>query len=148
MADKSFKTNIHGSCLVDISLYGHEYRRVKLGVLENLCCDMIIGHDLQSLHKNVIITYGGPKAPLSIPAIDNINVLSVAFIHTPELFAKLVPGCQPICTKSRRFSLDDRQFIDCEVDRLLKDGVIEESSSPWRAQVLVVKDPTERHRLL
>ena len=32
------------------------------------------------------------------------------------------------------------------MDRLLQDFVIEESSSAWRAQVLVVKDPTERHR--
>lgn len=146
MADTSFKTNVLGSCLADVSLNGHDYRNVRLGVLENLCCDMIVGQDLQSLHKSVIITYGGSKPPLSIPPIDSISVLSAASVDTPELFANLSPACQPICTKSRRFSLDDRQFIAREINRLLQDGVIEESSSPWRAQVLVVKDPTERHR--
>ena len=146
MADTTFKANVNGSCLTDVSLNGHNYHNVRLGVLENLCCDLIVGQDLQRLHESVIITYGGPKPPLSIPAIDSISVLSAASVDTPELFANLLPGCEPICTKSRRFSLDDRQFIAREVNRLLQDGVIEESSSPWRAQVLVVKDPTERHR--
>ena len=106
MADTAFKTNVHGSCLLDISINGHDYRKVRLGVMENLCYDMIIGQDLQSLHQSVIITYGGTKPPLSIPSIDSISVLSAASVDTPELFANLLPCCEPICTKSRRFSLD------------------------------------------
>ena len=47
--------------------------------------------------------------------------------------------CKPIATKPRRFSLDDRQFIQSEVYHLMLDGVIEFSTSPWCAQVVVVK---------
>lgn len=41
----------------------------------------------------------------------------------------------PIPTRSRRYTLSDKKFIDAEIQRLLSEGVIEESQSPWRAQV-------------
>jgi len=46
--------------------------------------------------------------------------------------------------KSRIFNEEDKTFIDAEVRKLLKKGVIEISHSPWRAQVLVARD--ERHK--
>ena len=91
MGDPAIKTNmfmVHGSCLLGISIDGHDYRKVRLGVMENLCYDMIIGQDLQSLHQSTQ-TYGGTKPPLSIPSIDSISVLSAASVDTPDLFAKL-----------------------------------------------------------
>ena len=50
----------------------------------------------------------------------------------------------PIATPSRRFNLVDMQFIRKEVEKLLAQGVIEPSRSPWRSRVLVTKD--ERHK--
>ncbi|XP_059810217.1 uncharacterized protein LOC132383332, partial [Hypanus sabinus] len=44
-----------------------------------------------------------------------------------------------VATKSRRYSGGDRAFIQSEVQRLLREGIIEPSSSPWRAQVVVVR---------
>ena len=51
---------------------------------------------------------------------------------------------QLIATKSRKFNEDDKRFIAAEVRKLLLDGIIEPSFSPWRAQVLVARD--ERHK--
>ena len=48
----------------------------------------------------------------------------------------------------RRFSTEDRDFIDHEIDHLLSDGVIEPSTSPWRAQVVVVKSPNKGKKRL
>ena len=65
----------------------------------------------------------------------------------PEPFANLTPDCYPIATKSRRYSQEDLLFIDSEVERLLKEGIIERSKSPWRAQVVVTKDENHKKRL-
>jgi len=37
-------------------------------------------------------------------------------------------------------------FIQDNVDNMLSEGVIRPSSSPWRAQVLIVKDEANRHK--
>ena len=50
-------------------------------------------------------------------------------------------------SKSRRYSFDDRKFIHEETRRLLQEGIIEPSNSPWRAQVVVTKDENHRKRL-
>ncbi|XP_059838259.1 uncharacterized protein LOC132400840 [Hypanus sabinus] len=65
--------------------------------------------------------------------------LSTLKIPPPPLFANLTPDCKPVATKSRRYSAGDRAFIQSEVRRLLREGIIEPSTSPWRAQVVVVR---------
>ena len=64
-----------------------------------------------------------------------------------EPFANLTEDCHPIASKSRRYSQEDLKFIDGEVERLLKEGIIEPSNSPWRAQVVVTKDDNHKKRL-
>ena len=66
--------------------------------------------------------------------------LATAVIDELYLFANLIPGSKPIATKSRRFSFSDRTFIQEEITRLMKEDIIEHSTSPWRAQG-VVKNP-------
>jgi transposase InsO family protein len=66
-------------------------------------------------------------------------------IEPPSLFPNLDANCRPIATHSRKFCADDREFIQQETDQLLKAGVIEPSISPWRAQVVVVKN-NNQHR--
>ncbi|KRX92976.1 Retrovirus-related Pol polyprotein from transposon 17.6 [Trichinella pseudospiralis] len=66
----------------------------------------------------------------------------------PRLFAHLSPDCRPIATTSRKFSAEDTDFIRNEVRTLLEDGVIEPSISPWRAQVVVLKDERRKKRLV
>ena len=40
----------------------------------------------------------------------------------------------------RKYSEEDKAFIKEETDRLLREGIIEHSNSPWRAQVVVTKN--------
>ena len=49
-------------------------------------------------------------------------------------------------TKSRQFSKDDRRFIEEEINCLFSEGIIETSASPWRAQIVVVKHFSDRHK--
>ncbi|XP_059804785.1 uncharacterized protein LOC132380106 isoform X2 [Hypanus sabinus] len=72
-------------------------------------------------------------------ATDTTCSLSTLKVPPPPLFANLTPDCKPVATKSRRYSAGDRAFIQSEVQRLLREGIIEPSSSPWRAQVVVVQ---------
>ncbi|XP_059820738.1 uncharacterized protein LOC132391493 [Hypanus sabinus] len=73
-------------------------------------------------------------------ATDTTCSLSTLKIPPPPLFANLTPDCIPVTTKSRRYSAGDRAFIQSEVQRLLREGIIEPSTSPWRAQVVVVQN--------
>ena len=63
-----------------------------------------------------------------------------------SLFSNLAPDAKPIATKSRRYSQEDRNFIQENVDKLLSLEVIRPSSSPCRAQEVVVKDEFNRHK--
>ena len=54
------------------------------------------------------------------------------------------PPFKPIVTKSRKYSREDQEFIKTETHRLLSEGIIDPSDSPWRAQVVVTK--SERHK--
>jgi len=55
--------------------------------------------------------------------------------------------CHPIATPARRHNAEDTKFIEKEVQELLKAGVIEEASTPWRAQVLVARDVRHKARI-
>ena len=63
------------------------------------------------------------------------------------LFNNLTGDCHPIATKSRRYSYKDKKFIEKEIKRLVKEGIIEPNNSPRRAQVVVVKDDSKKQRL-
>ncbi|XP_062888949.1 uncharacterized protein LOC134337687 [Mobula hypostoma] len=62
-------------------------------------------------------------------------LLSTLRIPPPPLFTNLTPDCKPVATKSRRYSAGDRAFIKSEVQRLLREGVIEASGEKNRMVV-------------
>ena len=127
MASTSLSAQTSGVCKVDITVNGQDYKSVRLTVLPKLCSDVILGQDFQKLHERMQLNYGGDLPPLVICG------LGVLKIDTPELFANLTADCHPVAAKSRRYSTEDREFIENEVQRLLKEGIIEQSNSPWRA---------------
>ena len=102
----------------------------------------LLGHNFQKLHNYLTIDMGGTKPDLIISNTSPC-ALSTATIDNISLFTNLLPECKPIATKSRRFSFDDKDFIQGEIDRLLSGGIIEPSTSPWRAQIVVVKNGTQ-----
>ena len=69
-------------------------------------------------------------------------------VPPPPLFTNLTSNVKPIATKSRRFTKQDQEFIKLEVSKLLKEGIIEPSVSPWRAQVLVTKEGNHKRRMV
>ena len=67
-------------------------------------------------------------------------------MDTPSLFSNIDPACKPITTKSKRCREGDRLFIQTEIEKMIKEGVIEESTSPWRAQVLIVTNERQKKK--
>ena len=141
MASASFSTKSLGFCTVDLTIHGRDYHNVRLYVLPQLCVDIILGQDFQQLHDSVTVKYGGSQPPLVLSGLTTLCV------DPPELFANLTDDCHPIASKSRRYSFDDRKFIENETQRLLREGIIEPSNSPWRAQIVVTKDDNHKKRL-
>ena len=72
--------------------------------------------------------------------------VTAASTDAVSLFSNLAPEAKPIVTKSRRFNQEDREFIQRTTDKWLEAGIIQSSSSLWRAQVVVVKDSFNRQR--
>ena len=145
MALSTVEAKCLGFCLVDITLNGVLYKSVILNIFKDLCSDVILGLDFQSKHSRIIVELNGESPELVVSYKPNC-ALTAALTDKASLFSNLAPNCKPIAAKSRRFNVDDRHFIQTSVDKLLKEGIIQPSSSPWRAQVVVVKDETDRHR--
>lgn len=142
MASTSLHSNITGYCYANIKLSEHEYPNAKLSVMPDLCADVIIGHNILREHCSIEVNFGGKKSALRICS------LSTAKVEPPLLFSNLSPDCRPIATRSRHYGEEDRQFIAKEIEKLLSDGIIEESNSPWRAQVLVTKNENHKKRMV
>ena len=50
MASTSMESSISGQCNVTIEVNGRKYLKVGLDILQNLCSDVILGHDFQKQH--------------------------------------------------------------------------------------------------
>ena len=144
----TLKTDIIGCCTADITLNNCTYTKVELSVLKDLCSDVILGHDFQKRHKRVTIELHDPQSDLIVSNSPSC-ALAAASVDELSLFENVNPDLKPIATKSGRFSFSDKTFIAEEISRLMSENVIEHSTSPWRAQVVVVKSPShpEKKRL-
>lgn len=142
MATSVFSTvSITGTCVATLSYQGRKYAGYKLSVLPGLCAALILGLDFQSQDSSVTFHYGGSEPPLAVCGFSKLNM------DPPEPFGNLTANCYPIAFKSRRYSQEDSVFIDEEVKRLLKEGSIELSLSPWQAQVVVTEDKNHKNKL-
>jgi len=138
MTSTSVKVKSLEFCIV---VEGSKYASTRLNVLPTICCDIILGLDFQNQHQRVTrhFEFGGNLQDIVV-SHDETCAVSVAETQEVSLFSNLTAGVKPITTKSRHFSLEDRLFIQDNVDKMLSEGVIRPSSYPWRAQVLIVKD--------
>ena len=147
MALSTMNTTILGYCEIDLKLNGHDYKNVRLSLLNDLCSDVIIGHDFKKQHQHLKFNLGGPKPGLVIPFPSDIAcAVTAASIGDASLFTNILPTCRPITTRSLHFSVNDKIFIQSEIVKLLQTGVIEPCSSLWRAQVVVVKNSSQPER--
>ena len=138
MASSNLKNNIAGRCVADLSINGVNYNFVSLKIMKNLCTDLLLGHDFQSQHKQVVFKFGGRKNDFIVAR--NVCAISSATAAFPSLFRNISNDVKPIAVKSRQFNKSDQEFINSEITRLRAEGIIQPSISPWRAQVVVVKD--------
>ena len=134
-------------CLFEASVLltywlNNEYSDVAFNVLDNLATDVIIGVKIFKEHQSVTFTYEGHRPPLTSNALKK---MSVPF---PKPFSHLGENCRPIADKPRKYSQADLHFIRDETQRLLSDDLIEPSNSPWKAQVLVVKEQSRKRRMI
>ena len=137
----SHSAKVCGYILADIKFKGHFYRNHKITVLPNLVAELVLGTDLMQQHQNVQMQFGGERPPLVLSSLNPISVTA------PTLFANLTNDCKPVAEKSRRYSTRDQLFIQSETRKLLEDGIIEPSRSPWRAQLIVHRSENHKTRL-
>ena len=137
-----------GSCVVDLEMLGNRYKNVRMQVLDSLCSDVVVGLDFMEKHKSIKMYFGGEGPDLLIDCRKSFCNLTTVNIEAPPLFAYLDADCHPIATGSRRYSKDNVVFIRNEVSRLLKEGIIERSISPWRAQVVVTSGEKSKKRMV
>ena len=145
MAATTMKVKSDGFCLVDLVHNGMKYPSTRLNVFQDLCSDIILGLDFQSQHQRLIFNFNGDSPDLIISRNSNCS-LTAADTNEVFLFANLSPDVKPIATRSRRYSQEDRRFIQENIDKLLSEEIIRPSSSPWRAQVVVISDEFNRHK--
>ena len=152
MASSIHSCKVEGYVVIDLDLAGQSYNeQCKVMILDNLCSDIIVGHDIMQLHDSVILKFRGSRPPLQFgPQSKDLEVcaVSVARIESPPLFQNMPPETRPILCKSRRFGDSDKVFISQEVSKLLDEGIIEPSRSSWRAQVLVTKNERQKRRMV
>ena len=151
MASEDFAAKTLGKVNATVILLGRDYD-LQFGTMKNLCSDVILGLPFLQRHSEVSFLLGGSEAPLQITSkrVKAQNCLNVAAanISAPPLFEFLAEDCKPVVTKSRLYSKEDRQFISSEIKRLLDADIIEPSRSPWRAQVLVVKQGNKKRLVI
>ena len=63
-----------------------------------------------------------------------IGNLCAIYVPPPSLFMHLSSDCKPIAVKSRKHTKHDEESIKKETQRLLDEGIIKPSKSPWRAR--------------
>ena len=117
--------------------------------MEDLCADVILGLDFQKQHEAVTIKFNGSRPSIEVSNTDTLTTvcsLAKADVDYPSLFDNLENNVKPIATKSRYYSKEDRNFIAEEIEKLKSEDIIKERKSPWRAQIVVVKDETDQHR--
>ena len=121
---------------MNITYQGQDYTSVRLGVLDHLCCDILLGIYFQAQHSSVVLNSVVTNTTLTVCGFTTLRTKS------PALFKNLTPDCHPVAVRSRKYSQEDRVFVNKEVRRLLKEG-----QSPWRAQVVVVKGENHKQRM-
>ncbi|XP_068205852.1 uncharacterized protein [Palaemon carinicauda] len=129
----------------------------KTGHFAKVCKSKVSGSTTATLYNPPLLTITATYPNNLSHAATNITVnghslkalvdscSSDSFIRE-EVAQRLKLTCKPIAVKSRRYSQDDQLFVKDQISHLLSEGVIRPSISPWRTQVVVVKDPLDRHK--
>ena len=140
MANATQKSKTEGFVRVTLTVHGKKYPNTKLTVLPDCITDIILGQNFLFSHGLVKFEFPGNNTSV-------VSSLGTLKVEPPELFKNLTADCHPMSSKSRRYTATDKVFTREEVSRLLKEGIIEKSKSPWRAQLYVAGGGNQKKRL-
>ena len=147
MASENCTAKTLGTVSTTLNVLDRDYT-LDFRTIDKLCSDVILGLPFLKCHREVSFVMNGPTAPLKIYNQNTYLSVAVAKVSPPTLFEFLTEDCKPVATKSRRYCEDDQKFISQEIKRLLEADIIEPSRSPWRAQVLVVKQSNKKRLVI
>ena len=139
MADKELKSEVKGKTRADLILGNEQFlcKNVEFTLLDNLVKEVIIGLKVLNQHRSVTQELEGKQKPLKIkPAKASHLSVVCSKVEFPTLFPGINQDTKPVRMPSRKYSKDERNFIEKEVGRLLEDDIIEESISSWRSQIV------------
>jgi len=119
MAISAFSTEIKGNTYVKILYQGQKYSLVQLGALDHLCCYILLEIDYQAHRFSIVFKNKGDKTTLTVCGFTTIRTKSLI------LYKNLTADCHPVAARSRKYSLQDCVFVNKEVRRLLKEGIID-----------------------
>ena len=103
-------------------------------VAEHLPTGAILGQTSLSSFNALQINYGGHLPTLNI---QELVVKSSVFADCTPVSCFPVKPSTPIRAPSRRHSLEDTIFLKTEIKKLIQEGKIQASNSPWRSQLRV-----------
>ena len=111
--------------------------------------NMILGLPFCKLFKGVKLRYSGKKPTLNLTetaAVDHLALcLAQAKVKTPKLFLGMKDSDLPIKSPSRLYKPEEWTFIESEINKLLSQGIIRKSRSPWKSQLVIVKRTPKWH---
>ena len=115
-------------------------------VSASIPCDCLIGMNLLQQFGSIRINKDGPDLvlgllPSSLTEFSDVfdKPLSEAcYVESPDPIVPLSSDAKPFQCKVRQFSPRDKQICEEQVQKLLAEGVIEKSKSPWRHSPVVV----------
>ena len=132
---------------VDVTMeVGESKLMTRLYVAEDLCEEAVLGMDCLKQFSALHIELRGSLPCLKIAALAIEQNLCLQI--SPQALFNLPAGTVPIKSPTRYRTPEDKLFIQTEIAKLLKDGVIVKSKSPWRSQVVVAKCSSGTKRLV
>ena len=133
MADKDLTSEVKGKARADLILGDEKFlcRNVEFTLLDNLVKEVIIGLKVLKQYRAITLKLEGKEKPLNFkPAKASHLSVMCSKVEFPTLFPGINQNTNPVRMPSRKYSKDERNFIEKEIKRLLQDNIIEESISP------------------
>ena len=147
MASSELSATVLGRVTSNLDVQGQTYKNLSFGVISKLCAVVVLGQSFLNKHSEVLLKLKETQKRLVIDNKPYCGV-SISNFGGRRLFRNLPLDHKPIAMKSRKFNGSDKAFIKNEVSHLLKEGIIEPSLSPCRAEVLVTKDERHKRRMV
>ena len=122
MASSIHTSKITEICPATLTLNNKVIPEVLFRVMKNLCCNVILGHDVLGKYSTLEIEFGGSMPTLKLFALKEVNIDPV------DLFPNMSSECKPIAIKSRRYAPNDQKFIENEIKTLLADESLKKAA--------------------